>query len=419
MFRSYGELFQVPGTRAFSLTGFFGRIPISMLSIGSVLLIQQTTGKYALAGIIVACATLAGAVVMPQIARLIDRRGQRRVTRPVILVGASGLVLTIVAVTFDWPVWTWFVFAMIGGGSEPSVGAMVRARWTHSVPDAKLRQRAFSWESSIDEVVFILGPPLATLLAIQVAPYAGLLAAAVILVVGGWVFTAQRSTEPPPTPFGDRVPRRALLKTPLLLVAGVLACTGAAFGAIEITVVAYTAEEGRPGLAGLVLAAYAGGSLVAGLTFGVLRFRRSIGGQFVVAAALFGILTPLLLLTPNLVVLVLLNLICGLSVAPVLISSTLVIERIVAPSALTEALTWSVTCIIVGVTAGTAGAGLLIDAYGAHWAFVLPATAAVLSALVAVLGRRHFTAAAVSASAGTAYSEVDCSAPALTRAIGD
>lgn len=413
MLRSYGELFKVPGSAAFSATGLLGRIPISMIGISVVLLVSETTGKYAIAGLVTAFATLAGAVVMPQLSRLVDRYGQRVITRRVVIIGAGALALLIIAVTLEWPRWTWFVFAMIGGASQPSVGSMVRARWTHTLPDPALRQRAFSWEASLDEIVFILGPPIATLLATMVSPYAGLLAAVIILVVGGFAFTAQRSTEPPPSLSEDRVSSRSLIKAPLIALAGIFFTSGIAFGAIEVTTVAFADEAGRAGISGLILAAYAAGSLISGLSFGVIKWKRSLGGQFVIAAVVFALLTPLLLLAANLAVLTVVMFICGFAVAPVLISGTLLIERIVPPAALTEGLTWSITAVITGVTVGAAVAGQLIDNYGARTAYLMPVAGAVLGGLIAVVSRRWLTAKAVAASQSRsgAHSEVDSSMP--------
>ena len=73
--RSYGELFAIPGTAAFSATGLLARLPISQFSIAVILLISATTGSYGLAGQVAGAAALAGALVMPVIARAVDARG--------------------------------------------------------------------------------------------------------------------------------------------------------------------------------------------------------------------------------------------------------------------------------------------------------------------------------------------------------
>ena len=54
--------------------------------------------------------------------------------------------------------------------------------------------------------------------------------------------------------------------------------------------------------------------------------------------------------------------------------------------ALTEALTWTNTGLTLGVTAGSALAGAAVDAWGAQSAFAVPALAAALAGVVALLG---------------------------------
>jgi predicted MFS family arabinose efflux permease len=65
------------------------------------------------------------------------------------------------------------------------------------------------------------------------------------------------------------------------------------------------------------------------------------------------------------------------------------IEQLVPRAKLTEGITWTSTGMAVGVAAGAAAAGRVIDAHGASTAFAVPASAAVLAAAVAFLGYRR------------------------------
>ena len=57
-------------------------------------------------------------------------------------------------------------------------------------------------------------------------------------------------------------------------------------------------------------------------------------------------------------------------------------------SSLTEALTWVVTGLSLGVTVGSAVAGAAVDAWGAETAFAVPALSAALAGALAVAGGR-------------------------------
>jgi len=384
LFSTYSSLFRAGGSAAFSSTGFLARMPISMLGIGTVLMVSATTGTYGLAGVLAGAVTFAGAVGQPQIARLVDRLGQANVLRPALLAHGLFLAGMIAAVQLDWPVWSWFLLGMLGGATQPSIGSMVRARWAHVIKDDNRRQTAFAFESVLDEVVFVIGPPLATFLATSVDPAAGLVTAICFAIGGGFLFAAQRGTQPPVHRAADVVPRRDVVTRGLVGVCLTFLGAGAVFGSVEVIVVAFADERGQKGLAGVVLACYAAGSLISGLLYGARRWRRRLSDRFILAATGFGLATVLPLAANSVAVLSPLIFLTGLAIAPVLITGLSLVERLVPRRALTEGLTWSITALTVGVTAGAATAGPLIDAYGASTAFRLSAAAAILTAIAAV-----------------------------------
>jgi predicted MFS family arabinose efflux permease len=158
------------------------------------------------------------------------------------------------------------------------------------------------------------------------------------------------------------------------------------FGAFDVVVVGFTDAEGSPAFAGLALAVYAGGSLVAGLAYGVLRLPGTLSSRFVGTAVLFGAAAQLLWGVGSLLVLVVAGFLAGLTIAPVLVSGTSLVESRVPRSALTEALSWTTTGLTLGVTAGSAAAGAAVDVWGAQRAFAVPALAAALAALLALAG---------------------------------
>ena len=110
----------------------------------------------------------------------------------------------------------------------------------------------------------MLGPILVTVLATAVHPVAGLAAAVGRGVLGTLAFAAQRSTAPPPHP---RPRRRAAAAVPwptIVPLAVVCLALGILFGAAEVTTVAFAEEQGAKSYAGVLLALWALGSLLAG-----------------------------------------------------------------------------------------------------------------------------------------------------------
>ena len=83
-----------------------------------------------MAGAVSAAGSLGYALSSPLIARLIDSRGQRRVLLPLLAVFAVSTAALIAAVELQAPTWAFFAPGAIAGATMPSLGAMVRARWS-------------------------------------------------------------------------------------------------------------------------------------------------------------------------------------------------------------------------------------------------------------------------------------------------
>jgi len=194
--RPYADIFQVPGSWRFSAAGVIGRMPMSMFGLGTVLLISASTGTYGVAGAVAAAGSLGYAVASPQIARLVDSHGQRRVLLPLLAVFATATAALIVAVQLHLPTWMFFAPGLIAGATMPSLGTMVRARWSALLGGSPRLHTAFSFESVADELCFIVGPAAVTLLATEVFPAAGIGTAALLCIAGTLWFAAERGTEP-------------------------------------------------------------------------------------------------------------------------------------------------------------------------------------------------------------------------------
>jgi MFS family permease len=388
VFSPYARLFTVPGSRAFAFAGWLGRIPASTLGLGTVLLVEGETGSYGLAGAVSGTLAAAFALASPLWARLVDRRGQGTVLRVAMVVLALTGLAFLTAVVAEAPQWTWFALAAATGAASPNIGSLVRSRWAHALPEADQRQTAFAFESVVDEVVFVVGPPLVTVLASLVAAPAGFLTGLVAGVLGGWALGGMRASQPPVEPAQEGGGRRrsGILIAPVFVVAVSSLGVGITFGAIDVVVVAFAEEEGSPTSAGLVLAMFAAGSLLAGLVYGVLRLPGTLAARFVACSVLFGVAAQLLFLVGSLSWLLPAAFLGGMAIAPTLVSGVSLVESRVPRGSLTEALTWTTAGIIGGVTLGAALAGAAVDAWGAQDAFAVPALAAALGGVLALAG---------------------------------
>nr|WP_265521758.1 MFS transporter [Oerskovia sp. JB1-3-2] len=378
----------VPGAWSFSVSAVIARLPMSMVGIGTILMVQGLYGSYALAGRVAAVLIVAQAICSPQIARLVDLKGQRRVMLPMLAAAAFGLSGLVVTAVRQEPEWTLYVFAAIAGGTAGSYGSMVRARWSYVLDDPRRLHTAYSLESAFDELVFVVGPVLATVLATSVTPSAGLIVPLVGAVVGGLWFLSQRATEPPVAPpVPGRRSRSAMRSPGMVVLALIFVAMGIVFGGTDVSTIAFAEEQGSPGVAGLILGIFATGSLISGLLYGARHWVSPLSRRLVIGILGLAAGVSLFFFVTSLPVLAAVMFVTGFAIAPTLINGNGLVQNIVAPQQLTEGLAWVGTSLGVGVSIGAWVAGSRIEAAGSHAGFevvVAAAGLAVVATLVAL-----------------------------------
>ncbi|EFF74535.1 MFS transporter [Achromobacter piechaudii] len=387
MSNPYRELFNAPGALGFVLAGAIARLPLPMIGIGIITMLSEVQGSYGLAGSVAATFALATALLAPRISRLVDRHGQARVLPLAAGACVTALICLSACVHWNAPDWTLFLFAALAG-TLPSMPAMIRARWTEIFRDQPQLRTAYALESVADEVSFILGPPLAVGLSVMFFPQAGPLVAALLLAVGVTAFVSQRATAPAveARPAGRQA---SVLRMPSMrALVAMMAAMGVIVGTIDVLSVAFARAQGVPAGASLVLSAYALGSCVAGLAFGVMKFKMPLARLLSIAAAVTAFTTLPLLLVNDLLTLALGVLLAGLSFAPTMIIAMALVESNVPGQRLTEGLTWLITGLGAGVAAGAAIAGWVVDHYGVQAGFWTAAAAGAVVLLVALPGAR-------------------------------
>ncbi len=403
--RPYAEIFRIPGAWRFSAAGVIGRMPMSMFGLGTVLLISAATGRYGVAGTVSAVGSLGYAFTSPRIARLVDSHGQRRVLLPLLTVFALATAALIAAVELGLPTWAFFAPGAIAGAAMPSLGTMVRARWSVLLAGSPRLHAAFSFESVADELCFVIGPAAVTLLATEVSPASGVGVAALLCVLGTLWFVAQRGTEPvvsPPAKAADGGPGRVRgAAAPGLVVLGpVYLMLGAMFVSIDLSTVAFAQHFGHKPLAGFILGTYAFGSATGGLWYGSRQWRTTGEKRFALTLTLTVLGVATFWAQPNLITLTCGIYLCGLTIAPTLIAGFSLLEAQARPGRRTEAMSWLSSGISVGVALGASVVGFVIDAHGPRFGYAFAALCGAASAAICLLGLRRLRPPAVPAPAG-------------------
>lgn len=387
---------------------------MAIVGISQILMITTLYGSYQLAGQVAAVNVIAYAVCAPILAKLVDAYGQARVMLPAVVVSAGGLFGVMVTAWLQAaPLWL-YVFTVIAGGAAGSLGSMVRSRWTGVVKSPAQLHTAFAMESTLDEVVYMSGPVIATLLTTSINPTAGLAVAVVLMLSGSAWLLSQRDTEPPASKRlrpndaksswmdagsyagkvegatsanGDFQPvKRAVILQPVMIaLALVYVGAGAVFGAIDMSVVAFTESLGVKSLSGVLLAIFATGSMIAGLLYGARTWTFPLWKLFVGGVLLLAVGTTFIAFASTLGAMALMMLVTGFAVSPTMINVNAMVQRAVPVNRLTEGLTWMSTAMNVGVSLGSAAAGRGIEAGGYDGGFYLVIAFAWLMVVVTLV----------------------------------
>jgi hypothetical protein len=388
---TYHTLLRAPGAAAFYLTAAAGRVGIAMTSLGIVWLVHSRTGSYATAGQVTGGFAVAEAVAGPQLARLIDRFGQSRVLPPVLLAHAAAVATLLVLVAAGTPDRLMAAGGVLVGATIPQLGALSSARWVAMLRDepAAALPTAFTLESLANELAYLAGPALVSVLGASGYPAAGTVLAATLVVAGGLCFAVQRRTAPSVSGDAERCRTgRSLLRPGFAVLVGVNLAIGGFFGAMQISVTAFAVEHGAAGTAAALFTASSCASLLAGWLYGLRQWRTAPRVRLAVAAAGLAIGCLPLLVVGSPIELGFAVALTGLAIPLILVPSSVLAEAAVHRAVLTQAFVWLNSAGAAGSAGATAVAGWAVGTFGAHGGFALAALATSVMAVLAVAGLR-------------------------------
>jgi MFS family permease len=403
--RAYGRLLRHgPAARPF-LMAALARLTLAMIPLGILILVEHARGTYALAGLVSGVYAVGAALGTPLWGRLMDRFGQLRVLLPTALTSAALLAALALATTGGAPAHTLVALAVGVGVSYPAIGPALRSSFRIALPDPSDRRVAFALDATSVELAFVCGPLLLSALLLPGVAAVPLLVTAGLLAAGGVGYCStgvarranartQRDAAGHDASAAPTGPRTALAATGVPVVLAVMLVISIGFGQLD-TSMAGTADLalGSTERVGILFAAIAGGSTLGGLAYGSRRWsiseRRAVPRLLAVFAVLLTVLAVLLATgTTQLVVLLPVLFLTGLTIAPTLIMQQALLDQLVPPARLNEAQAFLSASNTAGAALGTAVAGVVIDVAGLSWSFGGAALGVAVAALVARLSRR-------------------------------
>ena len=260
MANNYRELFKSPGFVRVVSTQLLARFPFGMMSLGLVMHIQHVYSSYAIAGFALGAETIGAAVSGPLLGRRMGVVGVRKVILPFSIL--SALAIFGIAFININPLVTIALAAVVGLTSPPIQSA---ARTVYpTLVKKKLLSSVYALDATSQELIWVIGPVLATVLAAQINTAVPVIVMGALQIIGAWLFVANKEVANIVIPKSNRK-IGGVLKNKIVfanLILGMLLI--GSFSGVEVGTVAVLGKE----LAGPVIALFSVGSIIGGLVLG-------------------------------------------------------------------------------------------------------------------------------------------------------
>lgn len=373
---TYSALFKAPGVVRVVASQLIARFPFGMMSLAFVMHIEHVHNSYAIAGIALAAETIGAAVSGPLLSRKIGAWG----VKPVILTSAtlSGLAMVAIAL-FNSPPLVMIFLALLVGLTSPPIQAAVRTIYPTLVPRKQLTS-LFSLDATAQEMIWVVGPLLATILAAQVSTSFAVLVMAALQVFGAMMFLANREIKTIVIPKSTKK-MGGVLKSKVVIVNIILGMLlVGSFSGVEVGSVAILDNKA---LAGAVIAALSLGSIFGGVFLGPrARTRWALSKYLVIILIGYG----LVFVNPtDAWWMAICFFIAGIGIAPALGVLGAIVATSLKMSDTAEAYGWIATGQLMGFAAGAALAGIAIETVSPESALLIAAVFGVATLLVALM----------------------------------
>jgi len=268
--KRYKELFAIPNVWVLVLAAFPARVSYGMVALSIFFKTQQATGSVAVAGLAIGINSLAGAATAGMRGSLMDRFGQKWPLR-IFVPGYASMMLILNTMENRNAI---LAAAFIMGISAPPINLSVRPLWKMIVPDDYLRT-AYAVDTSVMSTAGVIGPVVATSLALSSHPGSALVVASIFMAVGGGSLALTKVSRDwkPEKKESDHVSLWRNKAIQLLMVEGCF--IGFGWGIFDVAVPAFATLEGVPHRTAWVFTAMGVANIIGGLLGGLVSKRVS------------------------------------------------------------------------------------------------------------------------------------------------
>ena len=365
------------------LAAFPARLAYGMVGLDIYFKVHDETHSIALAGLAAGANGIVGSLSTGVRAAVIDRIGLKIPLR--FFVPAYAVALA----TFDacHGATLLILFAGILGITAPPINLAVRPMWRTAVPEEQYRT-AIAIDTASMNLGVVLGPALATTLALSGHPASGLLTTAFLIFLGGIALSSLKFTQEW-RPEKKEEGGQTLFKTPgfrLLLAEGIL--IGFGTGNFQIAIPAISSLHNQPRFAGLAFGITAAFSILGSLIAGSMgKHIAPVPGFRIIYLFWFLTTIPMAFVSPGwafLLVLSLFGFIGGAEQVFYLEQLEVIRPRGSAATAIGWLWTAEGSFAAIGQTSG----GYFSQHYSPHFCFAITSAMFGIGLVLIVMGRR-------------------------------
>ena len=268
--KRYVELFRIPNVWVLVLACFPARVAYGMVGLGIFFKVQQATGSISFAGIAIGINAAAGSFTAGIRGSIMDKYGQTWPLR-IMVPGYAGMAFALNAM-HSKPLM--LIFAFVMGLSAPPINLSVRPLWKIVVPGDFLRT-AYAIDTAIMSAAGVVGPVVATTLALSSHPALPLNMCGALMLIGGGSLAITKISRSwiPEKKSANHVPLWKHKPLQLLMIEGCF--IGFGWGVFDVAVPAFTTIEKVPHLTAWIFTAMGVSNILGGLLAGLVSKRTS------------------------------------------------------------------------------------------------------------------------------------------------
>ena len=268
--KRYVELFRIPNVWVLLIACFPARVAYGMVGLAIFFKSEQSTGSISFAGLAIGLNAAAGSFTAGIRGSIMDKYGQTWPLR--IMVPAYAAMSFALNAAESKPLMLILAFAM--GLSAPPINLSVRPLWKIVVPQEFLRT-AYAMDTAVMSAAGVIGPVIATSLALSSHPSLPLNICGALMIIGGGslALTSVSRSWIPEKKSADHVPLWRHKPLQLLMIEGCF--IGFGWGVFDVAVPAFTTIEKVPYLTAWIFTAMGISNIIGGLLAGLVSKRTS------------------------------------------------------------------------------------------------------------------------------------------------